>query len=240
MVMSLPTYNEAGNLEGLILKIKRNVPEMDILVIDDGSPDGTGDVADRLASKDRHVKVIHRPAKSGRGSATQTGFKYAIENGYDLVLEMDVDGSHNPEELPAMIAVAADADLVIGSRFIGGGYVVGWNWRRKLIHFAADTSVKVILGTPNTDHTNGLRCYRVQRLKVIDFARMTGYGYIGQTVLENLFYRLGYKIKELPSVFGLRETGASKMGKGEMINGLKKMIKFRWNLMKHGVSYFLK
>jgi len=239
-VIVLPTYNESENLERLIREIQRVEPNLDILVIDDSSPDGTGEIADRLATESMHLQVIHRPAKSGRGSATARGFQYAIENGYDFVLEIDVDFSHPPSDIPKLLEAAPGADLVIASRFIKGGGVEGWNWTRKAIHFAADLSVKVILGTPNTDHTNGFRCYRVEKLKTIAFDKLVGMGYVGQTLLENIFHRLGYTIEEVPTIFKDREHGVSKMGKGEMVNGLKNMIKLRGNCMKHGISYYTK
>lgn len=238
-IIILPTYNEAGNLESLVREIQSARENLDILIVDDSSPDGTGDIADRLVAELTRVHVIHRPAKSGRGSATSTGFKYAIENSYDYVFEIDVDFSHQPKEIPGMLEAASEADLVIASRFVNGGFVEGWNWKRKLIHFMADLSVKVLLGTPNTDHTNGFRCYRVECLKRVNFDRWREFGYIGQTILENLFYRLGFKIKEVPSVFMNREVGESKMDKKEMVNGLKVMFKYRWNLIRRGVCYFL-
>lgn len=237
-IIVLPTYNEAENLERLVRKILEVVPELDLLIIDDSSPDGTGDIADKLAIENFRVKAVHRPVKSGRGSATMTGFKSAIDHGYDFVLECDVDFSHPPEDIPKLLEAAKDADLVIASRFVNGGHVEGWNWKRKMIHFAADLSVKVILGTPNTDHTNGFRCYRVEKLKSLDLNKLGGFGYIGQTVVENIFYKLGYKIKEVPTVFRDRTHGVSKMGKSEMVNGMKSMLKLRWNYIKHGVKYY--
>lgn len=238
-IIVLPTYNEAENLERLVREIRMAKPDLDILIIDDGSPDGTGRLANMLTGEYDGVRVIHRPAKSGRGSAIVAGFKYAINGGYDYVLEIDVDFSHSPAEIPALIDAAGDADLVIASRFVAGGHVEGWRWSRKVIHFMADMSVKIILGTPNTDHTNGFRCYRVEKLKNINFERLSGFGYIGQTLLENLFHKLGYKIREVPAVFKNRKMGKSKMGRKEMINGLKAMLKLRRNYSRHGINYYL-
>ena len=237
-LMVLPTYNEAGNLDKLMGEILRLHDGPDIIVIDDSSPDGTGDIADRMAEKSEKVSVIHRPAKSGRGSATASGFQHAIDNGYDYVMEMDVDFSHSPCEIPGLMKAALDADLVIASRFVPGGQVAGWNWVRKLIHFAADMTVKIILGTPNTDHTNGFRCYRVEKLRQIDFEKFTQFGYIGQTLLENIFHKIGFKIKEVPSVFKERLAGESKMGHSEMINGVVSMLKYRWICHKEGIEYY--
>lgn len=237
-IVILPTYNEAENIGRLVEEILDVRPEVDVLIIDDNSPDGTGALADKLAIDNFRVKAVHRPAKSGRGSAIVDGFKYAMKNGYDFVLEMDVDFSHLPSQIPMLLETAQNADLVIASRFVESGEVEGWNWKRHLIHFAADLSVKVILGTPNTDHTNGFRCYRVEKLKNVDFDHLAGFGYVGQTLLENIIFRLGYKIEEIPTVFKNRERGKSKMGRNEMLSGLKAMLKLRWNLMTKGIKYY--
>jgi dolichol-phosphate mannosyltransferase len=237
-IIILPTYNEAENLGRLVTKILEVAPELDVLIIDDSSPDGTGKIADSLAIENFRVKAMHRSAKSGRGSATVTGFKYAIAHRYDFVLECDVDFSHPPEDIPKILEAAKEADLVIASRFVGGGSVSGWNWKRKLIHFAADMAVKAVLGTPNTDHTNGFRCYRIEKLKTFDLDKLGGFGYIGQTILENLFYRFGYRIEEVPTAFKDREMGVSKMGKSEMVNGMKAMLKLRWTCLTRGANYY--
>lgn len=237
-VIIIPTYNESENLECLVGEINRASPGTDILVIDDSSPDGTGEIADRLAAEMASVKVIHRPAKSGRGSAIVAGFKYAIDNGYDFVLEIDCDFSHSPDDITRLLASAEEADLVIASRFVTGGGVEGWDWKRKLIHFMADLSVKFILRTPNTDHTNGFRCYRVEKLKNINLERLQGFGYIGQTLLENIFHRCGCKICEIPVIFKNRKHGRSKMGRKEMIQGLIAMVRLRWNLLWKGIEFY--
>lgn len=238
-ILMLPTYNESENLESLAREIISVEPLIDILIIDDNSPDGTGEIADRLAGEFRQVKVMHRPAKSGRGSASHAGYKYAIDNGYDLYLEMDVDFSHPPKELPAMLKAAQNADLVIASRFVEGGGVGGWDWKRRLIHKAADFSVLVILGTPNTDHTNGYRCYTTDTLRKINFSRFKSKGFVEHTLLENIYYKAGFKIKEVPSFFPSRTKGESKIGSGEAWGGIKDMLRFRWKCIRHGYKYFL-
>lgn len=238
-LLVLPTYNEAANLKGLVTEIRVCVPQLDILVVDDNSPDGTGKIADRFASEDSKFRVIHRPRKSGRGGATAAGFKYAIGKGYDYVLEMDVDGSHSPSDLPRLLEAAGSVDLVIASRFLEGGGVEGLNWVRRFVHLMADFSVKLMLGTPNTDHTNGFRCYRVAKLKKIDLGKFSGNGYIGQTLLENIFYKLGFSIKEIPSLFRHRRCGRSKMGFSEMVHGISAMLRMRWTYRRHGVRFYL-
>lgn len=238
-ILMLPTYNERENLENLVREIISTEPRVDILIIDDSSPDGTGEIANRLSSEFDRIKVVHRPPKSGRGTASQYGYKYAIDNKYEYYVEMDVDHSHNPGDLPKILNAAHDADMVIASRFVAGGGVEGWNWKRKLLHWGADVAVKLILGTPNTDHTNGYRCYSVATLAKIDFSRLKFGGYVEHTILENVYHKAGFTIKEVPSVFRKRHGGDSKMGKKEMIDGIVDMIKFRWNLLHKGVNYYL-
>ena len=239
-VLMLPVYNEKDNLESLVRKIVSIAPNLDILIIEDSSPDGSGEIADKLAREFLQIRVVHRPPKSGRGSCSLEGYKYAIERGYKFYLEMDVDHSHRPEELPEILKAANDADLVIASRFIKGGSVVGWDWKRHLLHFMASVFTRVMLGTPNTDHTNGYRCYSTKLLQHIDFTKLKSQGYCAHSILENVIWRAGYKIKELPSTFLNRTAGTSKMSKHEAINGVKDIINHRIALIKHGNSYFLK
>jgi dolichol-phosphate mannosyltransferase len=235
----LPTYNEKENLEDLVGEILAVAPNANILIIDDSSPDGTGEIALKLAKLYAQVAVMQRPPKSGRGTASTDGYKYAINKGFDYYLEMDVDHSHSPKELPAILETARNADLVIASRFLKGGCVEGWNFKRRLLHLAADIAVWLILDTPNTDHTNGYRCYKVDKLKTIDFKKLKFDGYVAHTLLENIYHRAGYLIKEVPSTFYNRTKGKSKMDKSEALNGIKHMIKFRLLLLKRGYGYFL-
>lgn len=239
-VIMLPTYNEKENLESLVREIEAYNLPVHILIIDDSSPDGTGEIADSLAREFDNIKVNHRSPKSGRGSASRDGYFYAIDNGYDYYLEMDVDHSHQPKELPSILEAAKNADMVIASRFIKGGGVEGWNWKRRMLHRAADLAVAVILGTPNTDHTNGYRCYKVDKLARINFDTLKSEGYVEHTILEHIYYKAGFKIKEVPSYFPNRVEGESKMGSHEAFDGLKDMIAYRLKFSKHGYKYFLK
>ncbi|MBI2092037.1 MAG: polyprenol monophosphomannose synthase [Deltaproteobacteria bacterium] len=238
-LIMLPTYNEKENLEDLVTEILAVAPEVSILIIDDSSPDGTGAIALKLAKLHEQITVIERPPKSGRGTASTSGYKYAINKGFDYYMEMDVDHSHSPKELPAILEAAKNADMVIASRFLKGGSVEGWNLKRRLLHLAADIAVRLILGTPNTDHTNGYRCYRVGKLKKIDFKKLSFDGYVAHTLLENIYHRAGYIIKEVPSTFYNRTKGKSKMNKSEALEGIKNMIKFRLLTLRHGYKYFL-
>jgi dolichol-phosphate mannosyltransferase len=240
-IIMLPTYNERDNIEIAAKSVLKNVLDLDILIIDDSSPDGTGEIADRLAREFPRVKVMHRPPKSGRGTASRDGYRYAIENGYTHYLEFDVDGSHRAEEIPALIARAGDgADLVIGSRYMKGGSVGQWSLQRRVLHFLADLYVNIVLGTPTTDHTNGLRCYSVEMLKKINFNELPSEGYVAHSILENVIYRAGFRIDEVPSAFKSRTVGQSKNSIKEAINGVLDILKYRTKLIKIGIQGFKK
>lgn len=240
-LLMLPTYNERENLESLVREIIATAPEMHLLIIDDSSPDKTGEIADRLAREFSQVHVLHRPPKSGRGTASLEGYTYAIEQGYSHYMEFDCDFSHDPTEIPRMIETAGlETDLAIASRFMRGGRVVGWPWKRHLLHFMADCAVRLILGTPNTDHTNGFRCYRVEVLKKIDFSKIDSGGYVAHTILENILHVTGHVIREFPSVFYERRHGFSKMQKSEAIHGLRDMLCYRFQRLRFGIGHFFK
>lgn len=240
-LLMLPTYNERENLEPLVREIVALSPELHILIIDDSSPDGTDAIADRLSEELGQVRVKHRPPKSGRGTASLDGYHYAIENDFAYYIEFDCDFSHDPKELPQMLSlVRHGADLAIASRFLKGGTVVGWPLKRHCLHFMADCAIRILLGTPNTDHTNGFRCYRVDVLKKIDFSKINSTGYVAHTILENILHCAGYKIREFPSVFHERRFGTSKMQTSEAVNGVKDMIRYRWQKIRCGAGYFFK
>lgn len=235
----LPTYNEKDNLEKLVREILSVHKCPDILIIDDSSPDGTGEIADKLSQEFGRVEVMHRPPKSGRGTASLDGFKYAIDRGYDYYLEMDVDFSHDPKELPKLLEAPEEIDMVIASRFAKGGRVVGWSFKRHLLHFAAEVAIKIILGSPCKDNTNGYKRYSVEKLKRVDFSKLPFTGYAAHTILANLFYRDGFKLKEVPSVFVDRQAGKSKNSLKEAWRGIADMMKFRFMCLRRGVKYFL-
>jgi len=240
-ILMLPTYNERENLENTAKKVMRAAPSLDILIIDDSSPDGTGQIADGLSREFPKIRVIHRPPKSGRGTASRNGYEYAIGNGYTHYLEFDVDGSHRAEELPAILAEAENgSELVIGSRYMEGGDVGQWTIKRRIVHFLADLYVSVMLGTPTTDHTNGLRCYSVEMLKRINFDRLPSEGYVAHSILENVIFRAGYRIKEVPSVFKSRTMGRSKNGLKEAVSGVRDIFKHRILLWFYGNGRFLR
>ena len=172
----IPTYNERDTLPVIVRRLREVVPELDLVVLDDNSPDGTGEVADALAAADPRVSVIHRPGKEGLGAAYLAGFRWALDQGYDAVVEMDADGSHRPENLPELLAAAADADAVIGSRWVRGGSVVNWPLHRKALSVGGNLYVKLLLGMPVNDATAGFRVYRADALRAMGLNDVASHG----------------------------------------------------------------
>ena len=211
VLVLVPTYDERENLPVIVERIRSAVPDADILVLDDNSPDGTGQLADEMAAADAHVHVMHRRGKEGLGKAYLAGFAWGLERGYDALVEIDADGSHPAEELPAMLALAADADLVIGSRWIKGGSVVNWPKNREILSRGANVYVQAMLGTRVHDATAGFRVYRATLLRQIDLASVTSAGYGFQIDLTWRSIRAGARIVEHPIRFSERELGTSKM-----------------------------
>lgn len=224
----IPTYNERDNLPLVVERVRAAVPTADVVVLDDNSPDGTGEVADALAAGDDHVKVLHRQGKEGLGAAYLAGFAWALERGYDAVVEMDADGSHRPEHLPTMLEVAADADLVIGSRYVRGGKIVNWPLDRKAISMAGNIYIKAILGMPVNDATAGYRVYRAETLRTIGLDKIESAGYVFQTDLTVRTVRAGLTVVEVPITFIEREIGDSKMD-GDVVRESMARIT-RWGL----------
>lgn len=207
----IPTYNEAENIESIIARLLTAVPTTDVLVVDDGSPDGTGDLADKLAADDPRVHVLHRTAKAGLGAAYLAGFDWGLGRGYDLLVEMDADGSHQPEQLPALLARISDADLVIGARWIPGGSVVNWPKYRELLSRGANTYARMALGMPVHDSTAGFRVFRRRTLESIELAEVRSQGYCFQIDLTRRTLAAGLRVVEVPITFVERELGQSKM-----------------------------
>lgn len=214
VVICIPTYNERESLPGLLDRTRAAVPDADVLVIDDNSPDGTGALADDRAQRDPQIHVMHRTAKEGLGRAYLAGFEWAIERGYSHVCEMDADGSHRPEQLVDLLA-RADAwdkpELVIGSRWTDGGEVVNWPKHRELLSRAGNLYIKIWLNLPAKDATAGFRVYRADALKRLDFAAVESKGYFFQVDMTLKMTDMGARIAEVPISFVEREAGASKM-----------------------------
>ncbi len=224
IVVVIPTYNEAENLSWVVGRLRAAVPEVDVLVVDDGSPDGTGAVADALAAEDPQVQVLHRPVKAGLGAAYLHGFAVALERGYDVVGEMDADGSHQPEQLPLLLDALRDgADLVIGSRWVRGGSVVNWPLHRKALSVGGNAYARLLLGIPVRDITAGYRLFRRGTLESIDLARVQSSGYCFQTDLAWRTSRAGLRIAEVPIEFVERVRGESKMDRSVATESLRRI-----------------
>jgi dolichol-phosphate mannosyltransferase len=212
VLVVMPTYNERQNLEIMAGRIRESTPEADLLVVDDNSPDGTGDLADKLAEADQHVHVMHRTEKAGLGKAYIAGFTWGLERGYDVIVEMDADGSHRPEDLPRLLAaVAAGADGVIGSRWVPGGEVVNWPRKREVLSRGANIYTRLMLGFSVKDATGGYRAYRAASLRKIDLVNVESTGYSFQIDITIRVIQAGLRIVEVPITFVEREHGVSKM-----------------------------
>jgi dolichol-phosphate mannosyltransferase len=211
----LPTFNEAENLERIVRatlpRLAEAAPEHRVLVVDDDSPDGTGKIADRLAAELEPMEVLHRSGKAGLGRAYLAGFEHALAHGADYVIEMDADFSHDPADLPRLIRAAADADLVLGSRYVGGGGVEDWGLFRRALSRGGSLYARAILGVPVHDLTGGFKCFRRATLEGIDYRDTHADGYGFQIELTYRVYKAGYRVREIPIVFRDRERGTSKM-----------------------------
>ena len=223
----IPTYNERENISDLLKQVFDAAPATDALVIDDNSPDGTGIVADEIAARDPRVHVLHRAGKLGLGTAYVRGFRYAMDEGYDLVFEMDADFSHDPRYLPSFFAAAQQVDLVIGSRYIAGGGTPNWKPIRKLISGGGNTFARLVLGIPIHDCTGGYRCYRVAALRALNLDAISAQGYAFQVELAYNIWKSGYRWREIPIIFEDRRVGKSKMSRKIFVEAFMWVIKTR-------------
>jgi dolichol-phosphate mannosyltransferase len=210
-VIVMPTYNERENLPQIVPLVLSQDPGIDLLVVDDNSPDGTGELADGMAAENDRVNVLHRAGKQGLGTAYIAGFKWALERDYEYVFEMDSDFSHNPDHITQFLEAAADYDLVLGSRYLKGVTVVNWPMSRLLLSYFANRYARVITGLPFTDTTGGFKCYRRKVLEEIDLDRITSEGYSFQIETTFRAWRKGFKIGEIKIIFTDRSEGTSKM-----------------------------
>lgn len=211
VLVLLPTYDERDNLPLIMARIRKAVPDADVLVLDDNSPDGTGELADEMAASDDRVTVLHRAGKEGLGKAYLAGFDWGLERGYDALVEIDADGSHPPEMLPRMLEVAGEADLVIGSRWVPGGSIVNWPKSREIISRGGNLYIRLALGMPVKDATAGYRVYRACALRALGLGDVSSQGYCFQVDLTWRAVRAGLVVAEVPITFVEREIGASKM-----------------------------
>jgi len=209
----MPTFNEAENIERIVPVVLGQSPELEVLVIDDNSPDRTGDLVARLQASNPRIRLIRRPGKLGLGTAYVLGFRYALEHGYDYCFEMDSDFSHPPEKIPEMIAALADHDLVIGSRYSDGISIVNWPMKRLLLSYFACAYARRVTGCPVRDLTAGFKAYRCDMLRKLDLGALREDGYGFQIEIVFLTWRKGGRIREIPIVFTERRAGVSKMSK---------------------------
>ena len=225
----IPTYNERDNIEPIVGRVRTAVPEAHVLIVDDNSPDGTGEIADKLAARDPNVHVLHRPGKSGLGTAYIAGFGWGLDRGYGVLVEHDADGSHDPADLPDMLAALERADLVIGSRYVPGGTVVNWPKSREVLSRGANVYVRMMLGIGIHDATAGFRAYRAVTLRAIGLDQVQSQGYCFQIDLTLRTAERGFAIREVPITFTERARGASKMSQAVVAEAL-------WRVAQWGVA----
>src|SRR5882724_9250597 len=223
----VPTYNERENLPSLVQRLLSLPVPLDLLVVDDNSPDGTGKLADELAAKHPTIHVLHRPEKNGLGRAYLAGFKWALERDYEFIFEMDGDFSHNPDDIPKFLEAAHDADLVLGSRYVNGIRIINWPLRRLMLSKFAANYVKIITGMPLSDPTGGYKCFRRRALETIDLNEVRSNGYSFQIEVTHKIWRQGLKVVEVPIIFTDRFLGKSKMT-GKIVREALVMV---WRLL---------
>lgn len=228
-LVCLPTYDERDNVAPMVEAILAVDPKVEVLVIDDNSPDGTGEIADGIAAREPRVHVLHRAGKEGLGKAYLAGFAWALERGYGLVLEMDADFSHDPKYLPAMLAASRSADLVLGSRYVPGGGTVNWGLGRKILSRGGSFYARMVLGIGVRDLTGGFKCFRREVLESIDLPTVECSGYAFQIELTYRALRKGFRVAEIPIVFVDRRVGQSKMSRRIVLEGIRKVWSIRFS-----------
>lgn len=226
ILVIVPTYNEAESLPPIIARIRDSVPEAHVLVADDNSPDGTGDIADALAANDANVKVMHRHGKEGLGAAYIAGFGWGLQNGYDVLVEMDADGSHQPEQLPLLLDALRNADLVLGSRWIPGGGTENWSKGREVLSRGGNAYARAMLGVPIHDATGGYRAFRADTLRRLDLHTVASQGYCFQVDLAWRTVQRGMRVREVPITFVERSVGSSKMSRAIVAEALLRVTQW--------------
>lgn len=225
----VPTYNERENIIRLIDAVLGQDPRIEVLVVDDGSPDGTGGLVDERAASDSRVHALHRPKKMGLGTAYLAGFRWALDRDYELVFEMDADFSHDPSHLPQFLESAADADLVLGSRYREGKVtVVNWPMARLMLSYSANIYARLVTGLPLYDATGGFKCFHRKVLEAIDLSDVRSNGYAFQIEMSFRAWRKGFRIVEIPIVFVDRTEGQSKMSKRIVREAIWMVWRLRW------------
>ena len=243
VVVVVPTYDERATLPGTLARLRRAVPAADVLVVDDASPDGTGEVADALATADPRVHVLHRPGKQGLGLAYVAGFGWALRRGYDVVVEMDADGSHQPEQLPDLLAAMAREPrpaLVLGSRWVPGGRVENWPRRREVLSRVGNAYTRLAIGLPVRDATAGFRAYRADVLAALPLAEVASQGYCFQVDMALRVDDAGGRVVEVPITFVERTQGRSKMSRQIVVEALVRVTAWGVRRRAHGVRALLR
>jgi len=235
----LPTYNEADNLELMAKAILQHVPRATLLVVDDASPDGTGEIADRLASEDRRIQVLHRAGKEGLGKAYRHGFRVALDGGAAIVVQMDADFSHDPSALPSLIAPIADgtADLVIGSRYAPGGKVADWGLARRMISRGGSLFARAVLQLDAHDLTGGYKAWRAETLAAVSGGEVRAGGYVFQIEMTYRASRAGASVAEVPITFVDRRLGSSKMSRRIIFEAFAVVVALRWDELRQRTSH---
>ncbi|MCY0921827.1 MULTISPECIES: polyprenol monophosphomannose synthase [unclassified Streptomyces] len=229
ILVIIPTYNEAENIGPIVGRVRAAVPAAHVLVADDNSPDGTGKLADELACADEQVHVLHRKGKEGLGAAYLAGFAWGLEHGYGVLVEMDADGSHRPEELPRLLTALGNADLVLGSRWVPGGRVVNWPKSREMLSRGGSTYSRLLLDVPIRDVTGGYRAFRSETLEGLGLEEVASAGYCFQVDLARRAVRQGFRVVEVPITFVEREFGDSKMSRDIVVEAL-------WRVTQWGIK----
>ena len=213
ILVIIPTFNEIDTVTPIVARVRESVPNAEILIVDDNSPDGTGDLAQQIASSDSQVHVMHRLGKEGLGAAYLAGFGWALQEGYDVIVEMDADGSHLPEQLPRLLDALRDADLVLGSRWVDGGTVENWSKGRELLSRGGSLYSRILLGVPVHDVTGGFRAFKAQTLRQLDLHEVASQGYCFQVDLAWRATQRDLRVREVPITFVERTAGTSKMSR---------------------------
>lgn len=229
ILVIIPTYNEAENIEPIVARLRGAVPEAHVLIADDNSPDGTGDLADKLAQDDDHVHILHRKGKEGLGAAYIAGFRWGLDHGYGVLVEHDADGSHQPEQLHRLLEALRDADLVLGSRYVKGGEVQNWPKSREILSRGGNIYTRLALGVPVQDATGGYRAFRRETLEGIGLDDVASAGYCFQVDLVWRAIKSGFRVVEVPITFVERVRGQSKMSQSIVVEAMLSVG--RWGLV---------
>jgi dolichol-phosphate mannosyltransferase len=236
VLIATATYNERENLEPLVREIRATVPHADVLVLDDNSPDGTGQLADEIARRDAKVHVIHRAGKLGLGTALIAIMRFAMDRNYDLVVTMDADYSHHPRYLPAILSGMDKSDVMIGSRYVPGGGVENWPWSRRMMSKSTGRLVRFLLGMPVRDTSGNFRCYRLSLLRRANLDNLISTGYSFQQEMLHRCFLAGARLNETPIIFADRKVGKSKANLKEIVRSLSTLMRLGWRAWFHKAS----